>query len=66
MRPVEQSFDAFVAARGPQLLRLAYVMTGEVHTAEDITQTTLLRMHRAGGRSGTRIRTHGRRSPMAR
>lgn len=46
MRPVEQSFDAFVAARGPQLLRLAYVMTGEVQTAEDITQTTLLRMHR--------------------
>ncbi|GAA1115475.1 SigE family RNA polymerase sigma factor [Nocardioides dubius] len=39
------AFESFVALRGQQLLRLAYVMTEDAHLAEDLTQTVLLRMH---------------------
>lgn len=36
-------FDAWVAARGPSLLRLAYVLTGSRDEAEDIVQEALSR-----------------------
>jgi RNA polymerase sigma-70 factor (sigma-E family) len=35
-------FEDYVAARGQALLRLAYVLTGDQHTAEDLTQAALL------------------------
>jgi RNA polymerase sigma-70 factor (sigma-E family) len=38
------SFDAYVAARGQALLRLAFLLTGDQREAEDLTQTTLLRV----------------------
>jgi RNA polymerase sigma-70 factor (sigma-E family) len=34
-------FDEFVAARGPQLLRSAWLLTGDRHKAEDLVQTAL-------------------------
>lgn len=36
-------FDAWVAARGPALLRLAYVLTGNAADAEDVVQDALSR-----------------------
>jgi RNA polymerase sigma-70 factor (sigma-E family) len=37
------SFDDWVAARGPSLLRFAYVVTGGQHAAEDAVQDALAR-----------------------
>jgi RNA polymerase sigma-70 factor (sigma-E family) len=34
-------FDAFVTARGPALLRTAYLLTGDRQRAEDLVQTAL-------------------------
>ncbi|HVF03308.1 MAG TPA: SigE family RNA polymerase sigma factor [Frankiaceae bacterium] len=34
-------FEEYVAARGPALLRFAYVLTGDAHAAEDLTQAAL-------------------------
>jgi len=34
-------FEQYVAARGQALLRLAYVLTGDAHDAEDLTQSAL-------------------------
>jgi DNA-directed RNA polymerase specialized sigma24 family protein len=36
-------FAEFVAARSGALIRLAYVLTGDQHTAEDLLQTALTR-----------------------
>jgi len=40
---VARDFDAWVAARGPSLLRLAYVLTGNRSDAEDVVQDALSR-----------------------
>lgn len=40
------SVEAFVAARGEQLLRLAYLVTGSHADAEDLLQDTLADVHR--------------------
>ena len=37
-------FEEYVAARRPALLRTAYLLTGSHHDAEDLVQTTLLRV----------------------
>lgn len=37
-------FEVFVAARGPGLLRLAYLLTGQQHDAEDLLQGALARL----------------------
>ena len=37
-------FDAFVDARRDALLRTAYLLTGDHHDAEDLVQTTLLKV----------------------
>ncbi|WP_244929902.1 SigE family RNA polymerase sigma factor [Nocardioides sp. W7] len=37
------SFDEWVAARGPALLRLAYTLTGDAADAEDVVQEALSR-----------------------
>jgi RNA polymerase sigma-70 factor (sigma-E family) len=39
-------FEEYVAARGAALLRFAYLLTGEPHTAEDLTQTALTKAYR--------------------
>jgi RNA polymerase sigma-70 factor (sigma-E family) len=35
----DQEFDAYVVASGPRLKRLAYLLTGDLDTAEDLLQT---------------------------
>lgn len=35
------TFEEFVSEQGQSLLRLAFVLTGDRHLAEDITQTAL-------------------------
>jgi RNA polymerase sigma-70 factor (sigma-E family) len=37
-------FEQFVAARGPRLLRVAWLLTGDAHLAEDLLQTVLARV----------------------
>ncbi|ANW19164.1 SigE family RNA polymerase sigma factor [Streptomyces clavuligerus] len=37
-------FETFVAARGPRLLRVAWLLTGDAHLAEDLLQTVLAKV----------------------
>jgi RNA polymerase sigma-70 factor (sigma-E family) len=39
----EPGFEEFVAARGQRLLRVAWLLTGDAHLAEDLLQTVLAR-----------------------
>lgn len=53
MRPEhEREFREFVAERSPALLRTAYLLTGDVHHAQDLLQTALI----ASARRWARIR----------
>ncbi|MGW0296481.1 SigE family RNA polymerase sigma factor [Streptomyces anthocyanicus] len=40
----EADFEAFVAARGPRLLRVAWLLTGDTYLAEDLLQTVLAKV----------------------
>jgi RNA polymerase sigma-70 factor (sigma-E family) len=40
------TFEEYVAQRGQSLLRFAYVLTGDSHLAEDLTQTALADAYR--------------------
>jgi RNA polymerase sigma-70 factor (sigma-E family) len=40
------TFEEFVEQRGAALLRLAYVLTGDHHAAEDLAQTALAEVYR--------------------
>ncbi|MFJ1749013.1 SigE family RNA polymerase sigma factor [Streptomyces sp. NPDC088116] len=44
MDPADGDFEAFVAARGPRLLRVAWLLTGDAHLAEDLLQSTLAKV----------------------
>ncbi|MFC0528793.1 SigE family RNA polymerase sigma factor [Phytohabitans kaempferiae] len=44
------SFEEFVTARGPALLRFGYLMCGDRHLAEDILQEVLAKVYRRWGR----------------
>ncbi|MFJ1912822.1 SigE family RNA polymerase sigma factor [Streptomyces sp. NPDC088147] len=44
MDPGDGDFEAFVAARGPRLLRMAWLLTGDAHLAEDLLQSTLAKV----------------------
>lgn len=46
----ERDFREFVAARSGALLRTAYLLTGDVHRAQDLLQTALLASARRWGR----------------
>ena len=41
MRELDQEFQDFIAARGPALLRTAYLLTGDQQLSEDLVQTSL-------------------------
>ena len=56
-------FDAFVAARGPALLRLALMLTGERFAAEDLVQSALAKAYRHWSRVQARRVTRGLRAP---
>jgi RNA polymerase sigma-70 factor (sigma-E family) len=45
-----QDFAEFVAGRSAELLRLAYVLTGDQHAAEDLLQTALTKAAARWGR----------------
>ena len=48
MRPdLEESFAAFVRARGEHHLRVAVLLTGSATEAEDLVQTSLVKLYRA-------------------
>ncbi|MFF4795256.1 SigE family RNA polymerase sigma factor [Streptomyces sp. NPDC001276] len=38
------NFEEFVTARGPRLLRVAWLLTGDAHLAEDLLQTVLAKV----------------------
>ncbi|HET6859800.1 MAG TPA: SigE family RNA polymerase sigma factor [Streptomyces sp.] len=40
----DAGFEEFVAARGPRLLRVAWLLTGDAHLAEDLLQTALAKV----------------------
>ncbi|WP_073496346.1 SigE family RNA polymerase sigma factor [Actinacidiphila paucisporea] len=40
----EGGFEGFVAARGQRLLRVAWLLTGDAHLAEDLLQTVLAKV----------------------
>lgn len=42
----DDDFQAFVETRYAELLRIAYLLTGSTHEAEDLLQSTLLRVMR--------------------
>lgn len=43
----EAQFQSFVSARWPYLVRTAYLLTGDPHDAEDLTQTALAKAYRS-------------------
>ncbi|GAA4025674.1 SigE family RNA polymerase sigma factor [Streptomyces sp. NBC_01352] len=43
----EAQFQEFVRARWSRLVRTAYLLTGDVHHAEDLTQTALAKAYRS-------------------
>ena len=46
----DEDFAAYMAARQPSLLRTAYLLTGDRHTAEDLVQTALAKLYLAWDR----------------
>jgi RNA polymerase sigma-70 factor (sigma-E family) len=64
----EADLEAFVAARGPALLRLAVLLTADAETAQDLVQEALVRVLprwpqvAAGGRPEAYLRTTIRRA----
>ena len=57
----QQEFAEFVAARSMQLIRLAYVLTGDQHTAEDLLQNALVKAAAHWGRIHTAPEAYVRR-----
>ncbi|HEY9352255.1 MAG TPA: sigma factor, partial [Nocardioides sp.] len=41
----DEEFSGFVAARRPHLLRTAYALCGDWHRADDLVQTSLLKLY---------------------
>ena len=56
-----QEFAEFVAARSRQLIRLAYVLTGDQHAAKDLLQNTLVKAAAHWGRIHTSPEAYVRR-----
>jgi RNA polymerase sigma-70 factor (sigma-E family) len=44
-RDKDAEFSEYMAARQPSLLRTAYLLTGDRHTAEDLVQTALAKLY---------------------
>jgi RNA polymerase sigma-70 factor (sigma-E family) len=58
----EAGFTAFVTARSGALLRVAYLLTGDHHTAQDLLQTALLQAARHWERIHTSPEAYVRRT----
>jgi len=50
----DADFSAYMAARQPALLRTAYLLTGDRHTAEDLVQTALAKLYLSWDRVNSR------------
>jgi RNA polymerase sigma-70 factor (sigma-E family) len=50
----DADFEAWMTARQPALLRTAYLLSGDTHTAEDLVQTTLAKLYLAWDRISDR------------
>jgi RNA polymerase sigma-70 factor (sigma-E family) len=46
-RTRDEEFSAYMAARQPSLMRTAYLLTGDRHSAEDLVQTSLAKLYLA-------------------
>lgn len=57
----QQDFTEFAAARSDELIRLAYVLTGEQHAAEDLLQGALIKAAAHWGRIHTAPEAYVRR-----
>ncbi len=57
----QQEFAEFVAARSRRLIRLAYVLTGDQHAAEDLLQNALVKAAAHWGRIHTAPEAYVRR-----
>ncbi|MEU1618891.1 SigE family RNA polymerase sigma factor [Streptomyces sp. NPDC005722] len=44
MESADADFDEFVTARGHRLLKVAWLLTGDAHLAEDLLQTVLVKV----------------------
>jgi RNA polymerase sigma-70 factor (sigma-E family) len=49
-RAPADDFESWMSSRQHKLLRTAYLLTGDVHAAEDLTQTTLAKVYLAWDR----------------
>jgi RNA polymerase sigma-70 factor (sigma-E family) len=47
---LDEDFSSYVAARQQALLRTAYVLTGDLHSAEDLLQTALAKAYLSWGK----------------
>lgn len=54
----DADFSAYVAARRAALLRTAYLMTGDLATADDVVQTTLAKLYLAWHRVSAQDAVH--------
>ena len=45
---IDERFAAYVRARGDHHLRVAVLLTGDWHTAEDLVQASLAKLNRPG------------------
>lgn len=54
----DTDFENYVVARRPALLRTAYLMTGDLATAEDVVQTTLAKLYLAWHRVDSENAVH--------
>jgi RNA polymerase sigma-70 factor (sigma-E family) len=46
LKEIRVEFEQYVAARGPALVRLAFLLTRDAHLAEDLTQAALIDAYR--------------------
>ena len=58
---MEATFEAFVRARGPALLRYAHLLCGDAGRAEDLVQDALVKVHRHWGPGVTAPSAYTRR-----
>ncbi|CRK60458.1 RNA polymerase ECF sigma factor [Alloactinosynnema sp. L-07] len=54
----EDEFRAFAHGHAPTLRRSAYLFCGDWHLAEDLVQTTLIKIYKSWSRVGKRETTH--------
>jgi RNA polymerase sigma-70 factor (sigma-E family) len=55
MADIDERFAAYVRDRGEHHLRVAVLLTGDWHAAEDLVQTSLVKLYRAWPRLGVAV-----------